>query len=134
MTDANWIFDRAINLMDEQNEQTGQTQTADTKEYELRTVGILNVLRHEVYPFCECRTQLQPICPEIETLASVLQVDDEIAQGVLPYGLAGHLLLGENDAMANYFLQKYYEVLATIRAGRRGQWEALSCAYGGLDV
>ena len=36
------IFDIAIRLMDSQNESTGSTDTADTKEYKLRTVSLLN--------------------------------------------------------------------------------------------
>ena len=48
MTDANWVFDRAIHLMDEQNEMNGETRTVDTEEYRYRTLSILNVLRHEL--------------------------------------------------------------------------------------
>ena len=43
-TTAAWVFARAIHLMDEQNETTGETSTADTSEYKLRTLSILNIL------------------------------------------------------------------------------------------
>ena len=36
------VFDQAIHLMDEQNETTGATITADTAEYKSRTISILN--------------------------------------------------------------------------------------------
>ena len=49
-TTAQWVFDKAIYLMDEQNESSGATVTSDTNEYKLRTVPILNVLRGELYP------------------------------------------------------------------------------------
>lgn len=32
-TTAQWIFEKAMNLMDEVNESTGATDTADTREY-----------------------------------------------------------------------------------------------------
>lgn len=43
------VFDKAMYLIGEQNDATGQTMTADTKEYEVRTVGILNSLLDVVY-------------------------------------------------------------------------------------
>ena len=39
-TTAAWVFARAIHLMDEQNETTGETSTTDTAEYKLRTLSI----------------------------------------------------------------------------------------------
>ena len=36
------VYDKAIRLIDAQNENTGSTDTSDTKEYKLRTLSILN--------------------------------------------------------------------------------------------
>ena len=44
------VFDKAMYLIDAQNESTGATDSADTKEYRVRTVGILNNLLDVVYP------------------------------------------------------------------------------------
>ena len=44
------VFDIAIRLMDAQNESTGSTDTADTKEYKLRTPSLLNSLLDGTYP------------------------------------------------------------------------------------
>ena len=49
-TTAQWIFEKAMNLMDEVNESTGATDTADTREYKNRTIPILNILRVECFP------------------------------------------------------------------------------------
>ena len=38
-TTAQWIFEKAMNLMDEVNESTGATDTADTREYKNRKIG-----------------------------------------------------------------------------------------------
>ena len=87
-TTAQWIFDRAIHLMDEQNENTGKTQTADTREYEFRTLSILNVLRHEVYPISDTYVHTEdgkrPIPPEITAMDQDVGLDDGVAQGILP--------------------------------------------------
>lgn len=133
MTDANWIFDRAINLMDEQNEQNGETRTQDTEEYRYRTLSILNVLRNEVYPYSDMFVVgddgKRAICPEIKSFEQILDIDDAIAQTVLPYGLAAHLLIGENDTLAAFFNQRYTELLYTIGSRRPAQWEDIPTMY-----
>lgn len=127
MTDAKKVFDLAIHLMDEQYELTGETHTVDTKEYEFRTLSILNVLRHELYPYSDTyeigKDGKRYICPEITSFDQAIDLDDAIAQGVMPYGLAAHLLLGENDTMAAFFNQRYAELSYKIGSRRMAQWE-----------
>ena len=127
MTTANWVFDRAIHLMDEQNETNGKTRTQDTKEYEFRTLSILNVLRNELYPYSdtyEARTDgRRPVCVELTSMEQPIDLDDALCQSVLPYGLAAHLLLGENDTMASFFNQRYAEMLNELRSRSTAEWE-----------
>ena len=127
MTDAKKVFHLAIHLMDEQYELTGETHTVDTKEYEFRTLSILNVLRHELYPYSDTyeigKDGKRYICPEITTFDQQIDLDDAIAQGVMPYGLAAHLLLGENDTMAAFFNQRYSELIYKIGSKRMAVWE-----------
>lgn len=135
-TTAQDIFDMAIFLMDEQNESTGSTDTSDTKEYKSRTLGILNVLRHEVYPYSDTYKNSgegRPICPEITDFETPIALDDSIAQGVLPYGLAYHLLLGENDTLASFFSQRYQELIMQQRQ-LPAEFEEIPLSYGGLSV
>ena len=47
------IFDKAIHLIDAQNESTGSTHTTDTKEYEVRCFECLNTLLNEAYPYSD---------------------------------------------------------------------------------
>lgn len=137
-TTAKWVFDKAIYLMDEQSESTGQTQTADTKEYEFRSVPILNVLRHELYPISDTfKTRddgKRSVSTEIQSLDDYIDLDDVVAQGIMPYGLAAHLLLGENDTMANYFSQRYSEMYASALRSLPSQWEDIPMHYGGLSI
>ena len=133
MTDANWVFDKAIHLMDEQNELNGETRTVDTKEYQSRTLSILNVLRHELYPFSDTfeagQNGKRVIVPLLTSFDQPIDLDDAIAQGVMPYGLAAHLLLGENDAMASFFNQRYDELKYTIGARKPAVWEDIPSPF-----
>ena len=137
-TTAKWVFEKAIYLMDEQSESTGQTQTADTKEYEFRSVPIMNVLRHELYPisdnFIAGEDGKRSVSREIQSLSDEIDLDDVVAQGIMPYGLAAHLLLGENDTMANYFSQRYSEMYASALRSLPSQWEDIPLHYGGLNI
>ncbi len=129
MTDGNWVFDRAVQLMDEQNGWTGETRTSDTEGYRVRTLGILNVLRHELYPYSDTfemgEKGKRVICPELKTMEQPIDLDDAIAQGVLPFGLAAHLLLGENDTMAAFFFQRYAELVYAIGCRKTAVWETI---------
>lgn len=135
MTTGQNVFDMAIHLMDEQDESTGLTQTADTHEYETRSVDILNVLRHECFPASDNYEVSDDdgnrvICEPITQLSDALDLDDAVAQGALPYGLASRLLLGENDVLANYFEQKFRETLNMLAGKRMAEWEDIPLAYG----
>ena len=43
------VFERTMYLIDAQNETTGATETADTQDYRVRTLGILNSLLDMAY-------------------------------------------------------------------------------------
>ena len=121
MTNAQWVFEKAMHLMDEVNESTGAADYSDTKEYKNRTLAILNVLRVECFPasdtFVVTTPGKRPVCPEISDFDTNIGLDDGICQGVLPYGLAAHLLLDENPTAASYFQQRYEEALNAARRG-----------------
>lgn len=127
MTTGNDVFDQAIHLMDEQNETNGKTRTQDTKEYEYRTLSILNTLLPELYPYSDTyqtsTNGKRPIVVRLDALSQPIDLDDAICRGVLPYGLAAHLLLGENDTMASFFNQRYSELLSGLRSRSTAVWE-----------
>lgn len=138
MTNANWVFEKAIHLMDEQNESSGAAVTSDTTEYKHRTLSILNVLRNELYPYSDTYQTgadgKRGICPLITSFEEDIGLDDAIAQGILPYGLAAHLLLGENDTMASFFIERYQELTYSIGQRRPAVWESIEPAYGGISI
>ena len=135
-TTAQGVFEKTMNLMDEVNESTGAADTADTKEYKNRTLAILNILRIECFlasdTYVVTTPGKRPICPEITDFTTEIGMDDGICQGVLPYGLAAHLLLDENPTVAAYYQQRYEEALAQAKRSIPAEAEDITDVYGGI--
>ena len=134
------IFDKAITLMGELSD-SGETDWADTKEYKDRALNILNTLRGEVYQYSDTYNDTRkqypnkrPVCPVLESLDDTIGIDDTLAQTVLPYGLAAHLLLDENDNMASFFQQRYDELLKRLGMNIPSEWETIKNSYGMGDI
>lgn len=135
MTNAQRVFDLTMALMDEMSE-SGQTDTADTKEYKNRTLNILNVLRGELYPYSDTYAEAEaagrrPIAEVIEDFEGAIALDDYICQSVLPYGLAAHLLLDENPNSASFFQQKYDELKSMLARGLPQESVEIEDVYSG---
>lgn len=134
------IFDKAMYLIDAQNEGTGSTVNTDTQGYRVRTIGILNNLLDEVYPFSDTYETptdgKRPALEDIGDFSDVLDLDALMLRQVLPYGLAAKLLSEENPNLANYFQQLYESSLQQARR-RPGSFESLgdgeALPYGGIE-
>lgn len=134
MTTVQTVFDIAIHLMDAQNESTGSTETADTKEYQLRTPSLLNSVLDRAYPasdnWPEATDRKRPICPKISAMTDEIDLDERICTGVLPYGLAGLLLTEENPVLANFFWQTFLEQLEEAKRGVPSGIDSIEDVYG----
>jgi hypothetical protein len=140
MATAQQVFDIAIHMMDEQSESSGSTGTADTKEYQLRTLSILNAVMPALYPFsdtCVYPASGRPVCPALvqgdhrkPDLTQAIPLDDTLALSVLPYALAAHLLAGENQELAAWFNARYNQVFSDIRNKVPGVFEPIAMPYG----
>ena len=124
--------------MDEVNENSGATDTADTRAYRNRTPLILTALQGELYPHSDTYPRgdtgaERPVCPPVTDLDAPLAIDDVLASVVLPYGLAAQLLLQEDAAAASFFQQRYEELLARYGDRIPTQWEGITARYGGLE-
>ena len=101
------VFDIAVRLMDAQNESTGSTSTADTKEYQLRTSSLLNSILDRAYPASDTypasTNGKRPVCPKVEGMEDEIGLDEYLGTGVLPYGRAGVALLEEKPLPAQLF-------------------------------
>ena len=133
-TTAQRVFDITMGLIDEVNENSGEPDTADTREYKVRTLLILNALRGELYPYSDTynveTAGERPIVSVIQDFDTPIDLDDYICQSVMPYGLAAHLLLDENPASASFFQQRYEELRNNLSKGFPQDGEAITDVYG----
>lgn len=131
------VFDTAIRLMDAQNESTGSTDTADTKEYRLRTPSLLNSILDRAYPasdnYPDITDRRRPICPKVTAMEDEIQLDEYICTGILPYGLAGLLLTEENPTLANFFWQTFLEQLEMAKRSLPAGEDSVEDCYGFLN-
>ena len=139
-TTVQQVFDQAIHLMDEQNENTGATSTADTKEYKSRTISILNTIVPRLYPYSsnyDRQGEGRPAAVALQRgdysnpdFTQVILLDDVLSMGVLPFYLAAHLLSGENESLAAWFMNRYQEAVAEVKRTAPASFEAISTPYG----
>jgi hypothetical protein len=76
------------------------------------------------------RITYKPVPLLITNLTDTLQLDDVTARTILPYGLAAHLMLDENDSLASFFNQRYEE-LKRLNL-KPAQIEQMVDVYGGV--
>ena len=135
------VFDTAIHLMDEQSETSGGTVTTDTNEYKYRTISILNAILPSLYPYSDnydFEATGRPTCPMLTVPANYaspdfkqqIPLDNTLALGVLPYGLAAHLLSGENERLSAWMMQRFNQAFIDLRNKIPAAFEAIVAPYG----
>ena len=139
-TTVQTVFDQAIHLMDEQNESTGATSTADTREYRGRTISILNTIIPRLYTYSsnyDREAEGRPVAIALERgdyaspdFTQVIQLDDVICMSVLPFYLAAHLLSGENESLSAFFMNQYREAIAEVKRTTPAEFTPISTPYG----
>ena len=107
MITAQDVFITAMNLMDEESEDG--TYEGYPEEYKKKSWSVLTLLHAELLPASASPTV-------VTGNKSVLQVDDRTGLTVLPYGLAAHLLLNEDQNRAAYFNNRYDELKRKSKA------------------
>ena len=126
------VFDLAMGLSDNIC-SAGLSDTTDNSEYKRRTLRILNVLRLELYPLSDTYTATKagtrPQNASLSAFSDVIDLDDYLAQTVLPYGLAAVLLLDENPIVASFFQQRYEELKTASKIPN--EFEPIENVYGG---
>lgn len=131
------VFDVAIAVMDEIND-SGKTQTADTEEYKRRTPGIMNILLAECYPYSDLKDPdaADSSWRRVDMDAwedNLYKIDNTLALGIMPYGLAANLLVDENPAAASYFQQRYDELLRGKKSRTPADVGEIENLYGGIE-
>ena len=100
------IFVMTMAMIDEMLE-SGELDATTTGEYRAKAPHILTLLQNEIIGienrYRSFEEQVKPV--KIESLEQTVQVDDIKANTLLTNGLASHLMLHENKALANFFQQ-----------------------------
>jgi hypothetical protein len=140
MVTVQQVYDAAIDLMDEANETTGATKTADTREYELRTISILNTALPVLYPYSSNANRTAPGRPTPPPLLAhnrrepdftqEIPLDDALCWSLLPFYLASLLRSGEDTEFSMRMMTEYNNALASIRDLVPAQFEAIPTPYG----
>lgn len=129
---AQKVFERAIALMDSGDEKSGEMDTQVTQAYRHRTPAILEMLVEEWQALAPAdqpgRSGL-----DMEDMSQKIELPRQVCVGILPYGLAAHLLLEEDPAAANFFQQRYEELLARFKR-QRAEMEVMKLPYGGIEL
>ena len=131
------IFDQAIRMMDAQNESTGSTMTADTKEYALRAPDCLNRYINLVYPYSDTYAPREDgkraVHPRLSAMEDEVDMDDFICQSVLPPALIYELLREEQPEVANACYQDYERALQDAKQTLPAAYADVEDAYGGIE-
>ena len=132
------IFDIAMHMMDAQNESTGATKTADTKEYEFRTPNCLNRYINLVYPYSDTYVAdatggMRPVHPKLNSMTDQVDMDDLICFSVLPPALVYELLREEQPEVANACFRDYESALHMAMNNLASVVSAVEDVYGGIE-
>jgi hypothetical protein len=95
------VFKIAMDLMDEESE-TG-TFDGYPEEYKRKAWSLLTLLQSELLP-----PSVPPLAVTSEN--NVMQIDDRTSLTVLPYGVAAHLLMNEDQNKAAFSNARYDEM------------------------
>ena len=106
MVTGEQVYNLALALIDEVTE-TGAFTPDNPDYYKNKSLSFLTMLQTELVR--------QDVTPEvITTLAQPLLLADRLALTVLPYGLAAHLLMSEDQTLASFFNARYDELKRKI--------------------
>ena len=131
------IFDSAIRLIDEQNESTGSTETADTKPYRVKAVSLVRNLIPRVYPvsdtYAASTDGKRPVCRMPEALTDELDLDQYICESVLPWGLAALLIIYDDRDKYNAYWDEFEKGIALARNSLPSEIGEVEDVYGGIE-
>ena len=134
MAEVSAVIDAAMSIMDALSD-SGEAETADTQEYKNRTLPIMNVLISECYPYSDSKDLTKPDSAwraVTEFDDSLYKIDDTIALGIMPYGLAANLLVDANPFAASFYQARYEELLRGKALRVRASVEDIDDIYGGI--
>ena len=124
MKKAEEIYQTALLLL-------GEDSAEETAAFETRYLPLLNLLLAETRELCDAlRGDRKNEHVQVTGPLDPVGVPDAVAEGLLPLGLAGLLIQGEEPERAAFFLNRYdTERLRLESRGRKGRRHAISRPY-----
>lgn len=124
-TTAQTVFELAMALIDEVD-SNGVVNAQNAQDYEGKAPRLISILEEDL-----CRRANITITTRITALTQNLNVSDDIAYRIMPYGLAALFLLIEDPQTSNVYNQKY----ETLRRQIPSSWETITDVYAdGGDI
>ena len=135
-TTVQQAYDMAIMLMNEQNDETGATNSSELDTYKNRSIALINILVSDLYNLSDTTSfpsTTKPVPDLLLEFDDSIDLDDRLSVNVLPYGLAGHLYKGENEDMAQYFLGVYYNLKKEYSRRKPTAKSSITNVYGAFS-
>lgn len=132
MLTASEVFQRAVKIMDEQND-SGEAMWEDTVDYQNRAIDIMNILIPECYQYSdtiETEEGVRPVPSRITSFEDSIDLDDIMAGTVLPYGLAAQLCMDDNPRISAFSQQRYEELMSRFARNFPSKWDVIPDSYG----
>ena len=104
------VYELGIALIDEVDSD-GSISAETEQSYEQRAIRILDVLQKELAFYEEAA-----LTGRIESMEDTLEISDDTAMRIMPYGLAANFaLVDKNDDMYSDYSYMYRSLIRTIR-------------------
>lgn len=124
------IFMSAMALIDEMT-STGSIDETTTAEFKASAPHIITMLQNELIGienrYRKVEDYVYPV--KLESLDDYVEIDDVKANTLLVNGLAAHLMLHEDTALANFFQSRYEEMKALFLKKTPKQREKIEDVY-----
>ena len=124
------IFNMTMAMIDEMNDN-GTLDPTTTAEYKAKTPAILTMLQNEIIGIeNRYRKKGDYVFPvAIEEFDQIVQIDSIKANTLLTNGLAAHLMIHENKALASFFQDRYEEMKVRYLKPLPGKREKIEDVY-----
>ena len=129
------VFQRVMHLHDDNDENTGDYDIPDTKEYKLRLLSIYNTIVCELYPYSDTSSHVagkRAVPAPMTSLTDEIDLDDYCIE-VMVYGVAARMFTTEDAASASFYEQEYERRLGKLEqgAGMASESDSIEDVYGG---
>ena len=98
--------------------------------------SIINTMIAELYPFSETKKAGKTASgwrPVEEFDDTISEIDNTLALGAMPYGLASALLTDENPEASDRFKRRYNEIVTMHKANAQCSMGTIEDVYGGIE-